>query len=209
LKEDRGASTNNPDTIEDEDVRELAELRSSLQERISRLESELHEWRTLLSILDQRLGQVSFKKARIPEVAEVKETERPRTAEAPPEVEYEYERTAQLKATTGMPLAEIQIGNNVLRVIPAKGVKLKTNIPPFEAFLINRIFKEMIKHDEESDKNGRLPPDSRFAYEIAEAEDGTIREILIKNYRTDRRLRELRTSLRWTLDKMYEKASKT
>ena len=209
MEENRSSVADDSAVLEDEDVRKLAELRSSLQERIGKLENELHELRTLLSILDQRLAQVSFRKARIPQAPEAKETKRARPSGISPEIEFEYERTESLKTTTGTLLAEVQIGGRALRVIPASGVKLKTSISPFEAFLINRIFKEMIKHDEDSGKEGRLPPDMRFAYDVIEAEDGTIREIRVKNYGTDRRLRELRTSLRWTLEKMREKASKT
>ena len=197
--------SNDVDAPEDEDVKRLAELRSSLQERISRLESELREWKILLGMLDERLAQVSFKKVRISETSEVEEAKQARPVEAPPATEFEYERTEPLKTTTGKLLAEVEISGDTMRVTPANGVKLKTSIPPFEAFLINRIFKEMIRHDEESGKEGMLPPDMRFAYEVIEAEDGTITEIRIKNYGTDRRLRELRTSLRWTLEKMYER----
>lgn len=179
---------------DEEDTKRLADLRQSLQERIGAVENELDDLKTLLALLDKRLAQVSFKKAHIPE-----------PSEEPPRVEFEYERVVPLKTTSGTLLAEIQIGKEALRVIPANEVKLSRDIPPFESFMVKRIFENMIKRDEEDEKKEKLSPDMRFSYEVRESEDGMIEEILIKNYRTDRRLRELRTSLRWTLEKMYEK----
>jgi len=188
--------------MEDKEVEKLAELRSNLQERIEKLEVELEQWKTMLRILDQRLTQVSFKKATMPETQEI---EQAKPSAKPPEAEFEYERTVPLKTTTGVLLAELQIGSEALRVVPATDVKLSASIPPFETFLINRIFNKMIKSDGEDVLNEKLPSDRVFAYEVDETEDRGITEIRIKNYRTDRRLRELRTSIRWTLEKMYEK----
>ena len=52
-------------------------------------------------------------------------------------------------------------------------------------------------------KSGLLPPDKMFAYDIA-TEGELIREIIIKNV-DDNRLKDLRSSIEWTLEKMYEK----
>ncbi|UCD72865.1 MAG: hypothetical protein JSW01_05310 [Candidatus Bathyarchaeota archaeon] len=195
MNKGRDQQTEDLKALEDEeDTRRLADLRQSLQERIGALENELDDLRTLLTLLDKRLGQVSFKKARIPE-----------PSEEPPRVKFEYERVVPLKTTSGTLLAEMQIGQEDLRVIPSNEVKLSRDIPPFESFMVKRIFEEMMKRDEEDEKKEKLSPDMRFSYEVRESEDGMIEEIRIKNYRTDRRLRELRTSLRWTLEKMYEK----
>lgn len=188
-------SSEDPNILKnEEDTRRLAELRRSLQERIGTLENELDDLRTLLALLDQRLARVSFKKASIAE-----------TPEESAQVEFEYERVVPLKTADGVLLAEMQIGSDDLRVVPADEIKLARDIPPFESFMVKRIFEEMIKSDEEDEKKNELSPDTRFAYEVKESEDGTIEEIRIKNYKTDRRLRELRTSIRWTLEKMHEK----
>jgi len=205
LDRKKSRSVDDLKAVESIEVKKLAELRSSIKERIDRLETELDEWKTLLDVLDQRLAQVSFKKAEISPAPKVEKIKRVKPLRKPSKIEVKYEQAVPLKTTTGILLAELQIGSEALRVVPAKGVNLKTGIPPFESFLINRIFKEMLKRDEEDVKNNKLTPDTKFAYEVKEAEDGTIEEIRIKNYRTARRLREIRTSLRWTLEKMYEK----
>jgi hypothetical protein len=49
----------------------------------------------------------------------------------------------------------------------------------------------------------QLTPDKMFAYNITREGD-SLREIIIKNV-DEERLRELKSSIRWTLEKMYEK----
>ena len=205
LNRGQGGSSDDLEDVESKEVEKLAELRRNIQERISKLEVELDEWKTILRVLDRHLPQISFKKATIPEIPKDKTTKRTKPSKKPSKAEFEYERTVSLKTTTGVLLAELQIGSTAIRVVPVKEANLKTSIPPFESFLINRIFDEMIKHDEEDVRNKKLPSDKVFSYEVRETEDETITEIQIRNYRTDRRLRELRTSIRWTLEKIYEK----
>jgi hypothetical protein len=52
-------------------------------------------------------------------------------------------------------------------------------------------------------RTGQLGPDKIFSYSIVQEGD-VIREIVIRNVDADR-LRELKSSIRWTLEKMYEK----
>ena len=50
---------------------------------------------------------------------------------------------------------------------------------------------------------GQLTAEKMFSYNIVR-EDDLIREIIIKNV-DDERLKELKSSIRWTFEKMYEK----
>jgi hypothetical protein len=52
-------------------------------------------------------------------------------------------------------------------------------------------------------RRGQLTPDKMFAYNIVREGD-LLREIVIRNA-DEERLRELKSSIRWTLEKMYEK----
>jgi hypothetical protein len=61
----------------------------------------------------------------------------------------------------------------------------------------------MQEKDNELVRLKQLPPDKMFAYNIIR-EDDLIREIVLKNV-DEERLKELRSSIRWTLEKMYEK----
>jgi hypothetical protein len=61
----------------------------------------------------------------------------------------------------------------------------------------------MQERDNELVRIGQIAADRVFSYNIIQ-EDGIIQEIEITNVDQDR-LRELRSSIRWTLEKMYEK----
>ena len=52
-----------------------------------------------------------------------------------------------------------------------------------------------------------MDPDKVFSYNVIR-EGELVREILIRNY-DDERLKELKSSIRWTFEKMYEKMKGT
>jgi hypothetical protein len=62
----------------------------------------------------------------------------------------------------------------------------------------------MRKTDQERASNGEIDPSKILEYKIIH-DEGKIKTINITNYGGERRLREINSSLRWTLDKMYEK----
>ncbi len=78
------------------------------------------------------------------------------------------------------------------------------DIPPFQSFLIERVLENMRKTDQERSTNGELDPDEILDYKVQD-KDGKIILLTIQNYGGERRLREINSSLRWTLDKMYDK----
>jgi hypothetical protein len=62
---------------------------------------------------------------------------------------------------------------------------------------------KMQERDNELVRAGQLPPDSSLSYSIVREGD-LIREICVRNVDSER-LRDLKSSIRWTLEKMYEK----
>jgi hypothetical protein len=68
---------------------------------------------------------------------------------------------------------------------------------------VERVFAKMQEKDNELSRTGQLTPDKVFSYNIVREGD-VIREIVVENVDQDR-LRELKSSIRWTLEKMYEK----
>jgi hypothetical protein len=70
-------------------------------------------------------------------------------------------------------------------------------------FLVDRVLTKMQERDAELVKGGQLVPESIFCYNIVREGD-IIREIVVKNADAERQ-RELRSSIRWTLEKMHEK----
>ena len=79
-----------------------------------------------------------------------------------------------------------------------------TDIPPFQSFLIDRVLSNMKKVDEKQASTGEKILTEIISYDI-EKLDSKILKIIIKNYGDDRRLREIRSSIRWVFDKMYDK----
>jgi hypothetical protein len=87
--------------------------------------------------------------------------------------------------------------------VPAEDKNFNVNTPPFTPFLVERVLAKMQEKDSELAKTGQLAPEEIFSYNIVREGD-VIREITIKNF-DENRLRELKSSIRWTLEKMYEK----
>jgi hypothetical protein len=58
--------------------------------------------------------------------------------------------------------------------------------------------------DEARATTGEITPEQVLSFSI-EAEGEVIKLLTIRNYGGERRLREIQSSLRWSLDKMYDK----
>jgi hypothetical protein len=88
-------------------------------------------------------------------------------------------------------------------VVPAEGKSFNVNMPPFTQFLVERVLAKMQDRDNELARTGQLTQEEILSYSIARDGD-VIREISIRNVDAER-LRELKSSIRWTLEKMNEK----
>ena len=115
----------------------------------------------------------------------------------------EYESVMQLKAASGEPLATLYLADDSLRLVPAEGKNFNVNTSPFTQFLVEKVLAKMQEKDSELVRNGQITPDDIFSYKIIREGD-IMREITIKHV-DEERLRELKSSIRWTLEKMYEK----
>ena len=124
----------------------------------------------------------------------------PATAATP----VEYRQVIPLKSADGFLLGTMYVSDEDARITPSSDLKLNTSIPPFQPFFLNRVLEPMARRDQEAVAAGDVQPGRRFSYEVIE-EAGLLREIIIRNYGDERRLREVRSSARWTLEKMYEK----
>lgn len=180
--------------MEEEKLKRIAELREILEERIRSLEAEVEGLKLILELVNIILLERSFKRAE--EIAQL------RTAEAAPPTR-EVTRIIPLKTSSGETLASIYVEDKNLRIIPEADKKFYTDTPPFEAFLIEKVLNKMREADQEAVKRGELMPDEALSYEV-KTEGNLIRELIIRNV-TPQRERELRSAVRWTLEKMYEK----
>jgi len=196
--------------VEDEKMKKIAELRTLLEERVTKMKKELEQWQALLDFANTTLLKEGFKKAEIvkrplpkmPIPAE--EVAPPEAPTAQPPV-LEYEKAIPLKTVTGDLLANLYVSEDSMRVVLAEDKKFDINTPPFRTFLLERVLAKMQEKDREAASAGEIPPDKILAYNIAREGD-ILSEITIRNIKPDRS-RELKSTIKWTLEKMYEKTT--
>lgn len=185
------------ENTEGEKVKKIAEFRTLLEKRIREMETELEGMRVLLGFMNTALLEKGFKRA---EMVKPASTILPETA-APSVVE--YERSVPLKTATGDLLANLYVEENSMRVVLAEEKDFNINTPPFMSFLVERVLVKMQEKDREAAGIGEIAPENILSYNIVREGD-VVREITIQNIRPER-LKELKSTIRWTLEKMYEK----
>jgi len=191
-----------------EKIKKLVAFKKKIENKVDELESELEELQTMLETVNIILLDKGFKHAEITKTPAMTETspKEEEAAEAKPSYPTppaEYGNIISLKTFTGELLANLHQNTDSLRVVLAEDKNFSSNTPPFTQFLIERVLEKMKEKDEELTRSGQLMSDKVFSYNIIK--DGEkIHEIAIENVDTNR-VRELKSSIRWTLEKMYEK----
>jgi hypothetical protein len=184
---------------EKEKIKKIAKLRELLEKRAEDMEKELDGIKTLLSLIDATLVQQSFKRA---ELAKPVQTQPKQKAQQHSQVTKQKKGTP-LKTVTGDLLAQIYSEKDLVQIMFAEDKNFDINIPPFTSFFVERVLAKMVEKDKEEANKGKLDPDKIVSYDIKQ--DGNIlREITIRNLRPERS-RELKSSIRWTLEKMYDR----
>jgi hypothetical protein len=191
-----------------ERMRRLVEFKEKLEKRIGKLEAELKDSLGTLETVNSILLEKGFKRADT-----IKEPPLRETALSTEEIAIEPEASAHepgisenvipLKTATGELLAVLYLTENSLRALPAADKNFDINTPPFTHFLLERVLMKMQERDNELVRTGQLSPDRALSYSIVREGD-LIREIVVKNVDSER-ARELKSSIRWTLEKMHEK----
>ena len=176
---------------------------------MEKLDSELKETQAMLDVVNSVLLEKGFKLGDIKKVTVLPEEAAPPQQAAVAAGEKSAQRTAEpesvipLKTVNDESLAIIYVEKQTLHVLPDESKHFSVNTPPFNNFLVERVLAKMQEKDNELVRMGQLTPDKMFAYTITREGD-SLREIVIKNV-DEERLRELKSSIRWTLEKMYEK----
>ena len=115
----------------------------------------------------------------------------------------EPENVIPLKTINDESLAIIYIEQDSIHVLPDESKHFSVNTPPFGNFLVERVLAKMQDKDQELVRLKQLTQDRMFSYSIVR-EGELLREVVIRNV-DDERFKELKSSIRWTLEKMYEK----
>ncbi len=184
---------------EREKIKKIAKLRAILEKRVEDMETELDGLKTLLGLIDSTLLKESFKRA---EVAKPVQTPQKQETPQPPPIK-PPKRGIPLKTVTGDVLAQIYTEKDLIQITLAEDKNFDINTPPFTSFFVERVLAKMQEKDREDAGKGKLDPEKIVSFDIKQ--DGNIlREITIRNLRAERS-RELKSSIRWTLEKMYER----
>ena len=188
-----------------EKIKRLVSFKQKLEKRVEELELELKELQATLEAINSILIEKGFKRAEItkpPAEIEALPPKEEVTVEPSPQPSTEYE-SVPLRTVTGELLATLYVSEDSLRVVLAEDKNFAINTPPFTPFLVERVFAKMQEKDNELARAGQIATEKVFSYNIVREGD-VIREITVKHVDQDR-LRELKSSIRWTLEKMYEK----
>jgi hypothetical protein len=197
---------------EEQKMRKMADLRAVLEKRVNELQTELDQLKSMLEFVNSTLLEKGFRKPEIkippPQPTTPTEITMPsKQAQKPPEEAkppiMEQAQAIPIKTVTGDLLAELYADDENMRVVLAKDKQFTADTPPFTAFLVQRVLAKMQEKDTESASQGEIPRERILSYEVVKDGD-IIREINITNTGSDR-ARELKSSIRWTLEKMYEK----
>lgn len=191
--------------VEKEKIKKMAEFRAWLEKRVEEVETELEGLRVLLEFTDSSLLEKGFKRAEMIKPTATPQQVMPATPSetALPLPAMEYGETIPLRTVTGDLLADMYVADDSMRIVLPKDKNFDVNIPPFTSFLVERVLAKMQEKDREAAGTGDIAPDKILSYNIIRDGD-TVREVTIKNIRPER-LQELKSTIRWTLEKMYEK----
>lgn len=191
--------------MSDSDTKVLADLKRDLEEKITKTEKELNLLKVSLRLVDEALTRVSFRPAS--KLVEEEKKVAVEATKATVEAAGPSEQPFPIKSKTGEDLGTLYLGKNTIRIVPKTELELNIKTPPFQSFFLDRVIGEMRKKDEMAVDAGTKDPDSIIEYEIKR--DGeNIKEILIRNVDEDSRVREIRSSIRWTFERMLEKTTK-
>jgi hypothetical protein len=181
----------------EEETRKLLQIRDGLERRLEKLKGEIDSIRIAIEKIDTSIVRQGFKKPLIetpiqqPEI--IQDTE-----------EGEGAFGSTIRAKDGTILGVFIVEDESITFNPREDLQFDINTPPLQSFLVERVLRNMKKRDEEGAANGIIEPEKILNYQI-DVEEDRLKSIKIDNYGGDNRQREIRSSIRWTFDKMYEK----
>jgi hypothetical protein len=202
----------------EDDVRRAAEIREWLVKQISDKAEELDRLKTTLTLVDSLLKQGSFRAAAALE-PKAAAPARQASSNAPSPAAAAAARQSSLetggsgkdvrpikRAKDEFVLANAEVTPNAITITPAPGVVLSANTPPFRSFFLSRILDGMKGKDAERVSQGAMKEPDAISYRVDEDGSGSIKKIVISNYRDKERLQEIFNTSAWVFTRMLEKA---
>ncbi len=192
---------------EEQETKRLLQFKETMEQRMAELEAEAADLRAAMAAIDKMIVAEGFRTPTAPKAAP---QPKPRTETPQPTPQAEtlqpesFEEGMSITSKDGTVLGRMNVEGKDLLFEPQPEYKFKTDIPPFQSFLVERVLANMSSTDRERAANGEIDQSEILEYEVKE-EDGVLKELHVRNYGGERRLREINSSLRWTFDKMYDK----
>ena len=212
----------------EDDIRRAADIREWLVKQIADKQEEVERLRTTLAIIDSLLKQGSFKAAASlgsfaeagSAAATAQVQQQARQAATPPAAAAARQQQAAAptlktsdrdvrplkRAKDEFLLANAEVSSGAVIIVPAPGVSLSVNTPPFRSFFLNRILEGMKGKDIEKAGQGALREQEALNYKVEEDNHGQIKRIVINNYRDKDRLQEIFNTSAWVFTRMLEKS---
>lgn len=179
---------------EEQETKRLLQFKETLEQRMAELEAEAADLKAAMAAIDNMIVAEGFRTPTVSKAAPQAETLHPES----------FEEGMSVTSKDGAVLGRMNVEGKDLLFEPQSEYEFKADIPPFQSFLVERVLANMSSTDRERAADGELDPSEILEYEVKE-EDGVLRELRVRNYGGERRLREINSSLRWTFDKMYDK----
>ncbi len=195
----------------EDDIRRAADIREWLIKQISDKQEEVDRLRTTLTIIDNLLKQGSFKAAAnigfatagTTTTAQMQQTRQAPRQQAAPTLRSSDDRDIRplKRAKDDFVLANAEVSPSAVIIVPASGVNLNINTPPFKSFFLNRILDGM----KNKDASQGIKESDALNYKV-EDDNGTIKRVVINNYRDKERLQEIFNTSSWVFTRMLEKS---
>ena len=192
---------------EEQETKRLLQFKETMEQRMAELEAEAADLRAAMAAIDKMIVAEGFRTPTAPKAAP---QPKPRTETPQPTPQAEtlqpesFEEGMSITSKDGTVLGRMNVEGKDLLFEPQPEYEFKTDIPPFQSFLVERVLANMSSTDRERAADGEIDQSEILEYEVKE-EDGVLKELHVRNYGGERRLREINSSLRWTFDKMYDK----
>ncbi|UNQ72808.1 hypothetical protein [Infirmifilum sp. NZ] len=189
-----------------EEAKRLAEVKEYLERRLEELRREETLLEEALRLVNQALSSTSFMRAsellqRTPQATAAEA--RPAATAGAKAGGTPLEEALITSATTGEQLAKVIVYPESIEIVFTK--EFSAGTPPFESFFVRKVLEGYKRKDEDLVARGEKLPDEVFEYEIVE-DKGLLRKIIIRNYGDKRVANEIKSTLRWTLNKMLARS---
>ena len=187
------------------DIRKLLKMRADLEEHTEQLQIEIEDLKLAMAEIDKAIVRQGFQQpssaSQVMKPTELKPEEHKQPATVTPEPTADG---SSIQAKDGTILGRVLVDDDKIVFTPREGLAFMTSTPPFQSFLLDRVLANMRTSDEARAASGEITLEQVLSYEV-EADGEAIKTLTVHNYGGERRLREIQSSLRWSLDKMYDK----